>query len=38
MEKDGRLTDGVITLRPYRVSDIDFVYEAVRESIPELSV
>jgi ribosomal-protein-serine acetyltransferase len=38
MEKDGRLTDGVITLRPYRVSDIDSVYEAVRESIPELSV
>ena len=38
MEKDGRLTDGVMTLRPYRVSDIDSVYEAVRESIPELSV
>lgn len=38
MEKDGRLTDGVITLRPYRVSDIDSVYEAARESIPELSV
>jgi len=38
MEKDGRLTDGVITLHPYRVSDIDSVYEAVRESIPELSV
>jgi len=38
MEKDGQLTDGVITLRPYRVSDIDSVYEAVRESVPELSV
>lgn len=38
MEKDGRLTDGLITLRPYRVSDIDSVYEAVRESIPELSL
>lgn len=38
MEKDGRLTDGMITLRPYRASDIDSVYEAVRESIPELSV
>jgi ribosomal-protein-serine acetyltransferase len=38
MEKDGGLTDGVITLRPYGVSDIDSVCEAVRESIPELSV
>jgi ribosomal-protein-serine acetyltransferase len=38
MEKDGRLTDGVITLRPYGVSDIDAVYRAVRESISELSV
>jgi RimJ/RimL family protein N-acetyltransferase len=38
MEKDGRLTDGVITLHPYRASDIDSVYEAVRESISELSV
>jgi ribosomal-protein-serine acetyltransferase len=38
MEKDGRLTDGVITLRPYRVSDIDSVYEAVRKSVSELSV
>jgi ribosomal-protein-serine acetyltransferase len=38
MEKDGRLTNGVITLRPYRVSDIDSVYKAARESIPELSV
>jgi len=38
MEKDDRLTDGVIMLRPYRVSDIDSVYEAARESIPELSV
>jgi len=38
MEKDGGLTDGVITLRPYRVSDIDSVYEAARESISELSV
>jgi ribosomal-protein-serine acetyltransferase len=38
MKKDGRLTDGVITIRPYLVSDIDSVYEAVRESMPELSV
>jgi ribosomal-protein-serine acetyltransferase len=38
IKKGGRLTDGVIALRPYRVSDIGSVYEAVRESIPELSV
>jgi len=38
MKKCGQLTDGVITLRPYRLSDIDSVYEAVCESIPELSV
>lgn len=38
MKKDGRLTDGVITLRPYQASDIDSVYEAARESISELSV
>jgi ribosomal-protein-serine acetyltransferase len=37
-KKDGRLTDGAITLRPYRVSDIEAVYSAVRESISELSV
>ena len=37
-KKCGRLTDGVITLRPYRVSDIGSVYKAIRESIPELSV
>jgi len=38
MEKDIRLTDGIVTLRPYQVSDIDSLYEAVRESIPEISV
>ena len=38
MEKDSRLTNGVITLRPYRINDIDSVYEAARESISELSV
>jgi ribosomal-protein-serine acetyltransferase len=38
MKKGTRLTDGVIALRPYRASDIDSVCEAVRESIPELSV
>jgi len=38
VDKDGVLTDGVVTLRPYRASDIDCVYEAVRESIRELYV
>jgi RimJ/RimL family protein N-acetyltransferase len=37
MEKEIRLTNGMVTLRPYRMSDIDHMYEAVRESIPELS-
>ena len=36
MEKDIRLTDGVITLHPYQVSDIDSLYEAVRESVSEM--
>ena len=36
MEKDIRLTDGVITLHPYQVSDIDSLYEAARESISEM--
>jgi ribosomal-protein-serine acetyltransferase len=30
------LSDGSVLLRPYRTSDIDNLYEAVRESIPEL--
>lgn len=38
LKKDGRWTDGVITLRPYRISDIDALHSAVRESISELSV
>jgi RimJ/RimL family protein N-acetyltransferase len=37
MEKDIRLTDGVITLHPYQVSDIDSLYEAARESISGMS-
>ncbi|HEX8145076.1 MAG TPA: GNAT family protein [Pyrinomonadaceae bacterium] len=32
-----RLTDGKIVLRPYRAEDTDALYEAVRESIDELS-
>ena len=38
MEKEVQLTDGSILLRPYRLSDAEPVYEAVRESLPELSV
>jgi RimJ/RimL family protein N-acetyltransferase len=30
------LTDGIISLRPYTTDDADELYEAVRESIPEL--
>ncbi len=37
MGKGIRLTDGVITLHQYQVNDIDSLYEAVRESISELS-
>jgi ribosomal-protein-serine acetyltransferase len=36
MKKSVRLTDGLIVLRPYRASDAEKVYEAVRESLPEL--
>jgi len=36
VEKDILLTDGVIMLRPYQVSDIDSLYEAARESISEM--
>lgn len=32
------LTDGHVLLRPYRLSDIERLYEAARESIPEASV
>jgi ribosomal-protein-serine acetyltransferase len=38
METDVILTGGNITLRPYKTSDIDSLYEAVRESVAELSV
>ncbi|MBM3156000.1 MAG: GNAT family N-acetyltransferase [Chloroflexi bacterium] len=36
MKRNVRLTDGRIMLRPYRPSDAEPVYEAVRESLPEL--
>lgn len=32
------LTDGIILLRPYRTEDIPLMFEAVRESIAEVSV
>lgn len=38
MAKEVRLTDGSILLRPYRRSDAVTVYEAVRESLAELSL
>ncbi|UCH42166.1 MAG: GNAT family N-acetyltransferase [Dehalococcoidales bacterium] len=38
MERDIEITDGFITLRPYQMSDIDSLYEAVRESITEVSL
>jgi len=36
MEKEVQLTDGAITLRPFRPSDAVTLYQAVRESLPEL--
>jgi ribosomal-protein-serine acetyltransferase len=35
-ENEVQLTDGSILLRPYRLSDAQPLYEAVRESLPEL--
>ena len=32
-----KLTDGKVTLRPYRLSDADETYQAIRESLAELS-
>ena len=36
MENEVQLTDGSMVLRPYRLSDAEPLYEAVRESLPEL--
>lgn len=36
MQREVQLTDGSITLRPYRLSDALPLYQAVRESLPEL--
>ena len=38
MQNQLQLTDGSIVLRPYRLSDVDRLYEAVRESIAGLSL
>ena len=38
MTKELQLTSGSVLLRPYQISDVDAIYEAVRESIAELSV
>jgi len=36
MQEEVELTDGAILLRPFRPGDAEHVYEAVRESLPEL--
>jgi RimJ/RimL family protein N-acetyltransferase len=36
-ETAGVLTDGRVTIRPYRANDVPALFEAVRESIPDLS-
>ncbi len=38
MGKEIELTDGSVLLRPYRIGDVDRLYQAARESIAELSV
>jgi len=38
MQKDVQLTNGVVLLRPYRLADINDLFKAARESIPEMSV
>jgi len=38
MEKEIRLTDGVVLLRPYGSGDVECLYQAVRESITEMSL
>ncbi len=37
MEKEIRLTDGVVLLEPYRIGDVERLYQAARESITEMS-
>ncbi len=38
MKKGIELTDGLVLLRSYRIGDVDHLYQAVRESIAELSL
>ena len=37
MEKEIRLTDGVVLLRPYGSGDVERLYQAARESVTEMS-
>jgi ribosomal-protein-serine acetyltransferase len=37
INRDVTLTDGKVILRPYRKSDVRTTFEAIRESIPEMS-
>lgn len=37
MDRDISLTNGIVTLRPYRDEDADSQFEAARESIPQMS-
>ncbi|MBN2074370.1 MAG: GNAT family N-acetyltransferase [Dehalococcoidales bacterium] len=37
MDRNIELTNGIITLRPYRGEDVDALFEAARESIPEMT-
>jgi len=38
MERESRLTDGVVLLRPYEGGDVERLYQAARESITEGSL
>jgi ribosomal-protein-serine acetyltransferase len=38
INRDFVITDGKVSLRPYRTGDAENLYTAVRESLPELSV
>jgi RimJ/RimL family protein N-acetyltransferase len=37
MNRNEKLTDGIITLRPYVENDVDSLFEAARESIPQMT-
>ena len=37
MEKEIKLTDGMVLLEPYQISDVERLYQAARESITEMS-